>query len=90
MIKLGYFEIQEESDLAGVRWWIQVFPYRVPHFEVFKYIGQDRLRETLFFESRAHKGIIAKRWAELHAGDFKPFLMDMARIQARVDAMNGN
>jgi hypothetical protein len=89
-IKIGGYEIEQERDLAGVVWWVQVYNQRRPQFEVFRYVGQDRAREILFFESRQDKAILMKRWAELATlTDFKPFLMDTAAIKARLQEYKG-
>jgi len=78
----------KSEGLCGVRFWMQVYPKRVPRFEIFEYHGED-LKGVHWFKARKDGmdlGKTMERIAEdTSAGTFKPFLLDMRKMTARID-----
>lgn len=80
----------KSEELCGVRYWAAIYKNRVPRFEVFMYVGVDQKSDTLhWFESRIDGARMSKTMAMITAdteeGQFKPFLLDMRKMTARMD-----
>lgn len=77
-----------DGSLCGVRFWAQIYPARVPRFEIFEYEGVNTKGHHMF-KARKDGLMLAKtleRIAEdTRAGTFKPFLLDLRRMTARMD-----
>ncbi len=85
-MKLGGYNIIEESELAGVKWWVQ-FYNDGRRQDIFRYVGQDPEHKALFFQARQSNSWMIRRWDDMAGKDFKPFLIDTARISALLEEL---
>ncbi len=75
------FEVDLAYDLLGVHYWIQIYQHRIPAFEIFEYLGKSNA--MYFFQARIDNHIIYKTYDDLlNRNDFKPFLIDLRKLEA--------
>jgi hypothetical protein len=66
----------------GIRFWAQTYMYRTPRYEVFRYYGTDYTTGHYWFESLTEKTLISRSLEQLNQSGFRPFLLNMERIDA--------
>lgn len=86
MVKIDEFD----DNILGVRFWMLIAQHKtqVPRFEVFRYIGRNKMGDLFFFQSVRTLAHISMRADELYSDYFKPFLIDhkkMAKEIKKVD-----
>lgn len=75
------YRIIADAPLLGIRYWVQWYIKRIPKFEVFEYIGKDPDRGMYFFKSRSEGTIVGRQFSELNRFGFRPFLLDINKIE---------
>jgi hypothetical protein len=81
--------IKREDFLFGIRHWVQFYAHRVPRMEVFRYVGVDKNLGIYYFQSVTHKTIIGRNFYQLNMNGFRPFLLDIKRIQEEMNKTKG-
>ena len=82
-------KIVTEEYLVGVKFWMQIFKYRKPMFEVYRYIGHNEIGDIFFFQALRTHETIFKRMDEVGKSDFRPFLLDSKRIAKAKKELDG-
>ena len=84
------YKIVPDAPLLGIRYWVQWYIKRVPKFEIFEYIGKDQDKELYFFKSRSEGTVLGRRFSELNKFGFRPFLLDISKIEPYYFGENKN
>ena len=87
--------IVKERYLWGTRYWAIWYPlgHFIPRYDLCTYLGQDKDLGLYYFAntSKTRKGIFAKSYGQLNIGittnTFKPFLLDMKRLNDYIDIL---
>jgi len=74
------YNIEPETELLGIRYWVQCYLKRIPRFEVFEYIGRDKEYEMYFFKSKSEGSIMGRHFRDLNKFGFKPFLIEWNKV----------
>lgn len=72
--------MMREDFLAGVRFWAEVAPNKT--VRVYRYVGKHYVDYVYYFEPVKSRGpLISKHITQLNSENFRPFLLDTARIR---------
>lgn len=77
-------KIEPGERLYGIRFWVQWYA-SPPKMEVFAYAGRDRSHGLYWFRSRRSGALISKAFYQLNANGFKPFCIDIKRVDEWVE-----